>query len=40
MRILNNNQVKMHEYDGVLLPVLKMLAEKDVVKYQWMEVDA
>lgn len=39
MRILANNEVQVHEADNVLNPLLKMMAEKDIRRYQWMDAD-
>lgn len=39
MRILANHDVKVHEMDNVLSPLLKMMAEKNIRRYEWMEAD-
>jgi len=39
IRILTNHNVNIHESDNNLTPLLKMMAEKDIRRYQWMSVD-
>jgi len=39
MRILNENSIRYHESDNILSPILKMLSERDIKRYQWLEVD-
>lgn len=39
VRVLMNNGVDVFEYDNVLTPMLKLIGEKDISKYCWMETD-
>lgn len=39
IRLLANHGIKVHEIDKDLTPLLKLMAEKDIRRYQWMEVD-
>lgn len=39
MRLLTNHRIQLHETDNQLSPLIKLLAEKNLVRYQWMELD-
>jgi DNA polymerase elongation subunit (family B) len=39
VRQLQNRQCKIHEINNMLTPLLKMMQERDVQYYRWMEID-
>lgn len=39
MRILTNYAIGIHEHDNHIEPILKMMGEKDIKRYRWLEVD-
>lgn len=39
LRKLSNLDIKYHEHDNMLSPLLKMMAVRDIRMYQWMQVD-
>lgn len=39
IRMLANNRIQIHDHDNILSPVLKLMAEKNFVRYTWLECE-
>lgn len=39
IRILSNSNIRVHETDNSLHPILKMMADRDIKKYQWLQTE-